>query len=217
MPAVELDLQDCIGCGLCSDLCQYEGAVTIRDQKASINEKYCKGCGLCVGICPASALNIRYLTRGQISARVRVFLGTARVSEEFEPKIMIFICDWASRKGVSLDEVKKIERSSNVRATKFPCIGAVDPVLIFDAFLNGADGVLVVGCEEGDCDNKESNLNIIPRIEYAKMGLEDMCLEPERLKVDLIKLLEARDKFSGTVKEVIETIRNLGPSPLTKQ
>jgi F420-non-reducing hydrogenase iron-sulfur subunit len=217
MPAVELNPQDCIGCGLCSDLCLYEGAVAVREQKASIDEKYCKGCGLCVATCPGSALNIRYLARGQISARVRVLLGTTRVSEEFEPRIMIFICDWASRKGVSLDEVKKFERSSNVRASKFPCIGAVDPVLIFEAFLNGADGVLVVGCAEGDCDHKESNLNVMPRIEYAKMGLQDMGLEPERLKVDLIKLLEGRDKFSRTLKEAIETIRTLGPSPLTKQ
>jgi F420-non-reducing hydrogenase iron-sulfur subunit len=212
MPAVELNPQDCIGCGLCSDLCLYEGAVAVREQKASIDEKYCKGCGACVGTCPGSALNIRYLARGQISARVRVLLGTTRVSEEFEPRIMVFICDWASRKGVSLDEVKKVEHSSNVRASKFPCIGAVDPVLIFEAFLNGADGILVVGCAEGDCDNKESNLNIMPRIEYAKMGLEH-----QRLKVDLIKLLEGRDKFSRTLKEVIETTRTLGPTPLTKQ
>ncbi len=216
MSVAVVDVERCVGCGLCVDLCPYEGAVAVKEWKSNVNETICRGCGVCVGICPSLALNVKYLTNRQILARVRVLLKTTRDYEVFEPKILIFICDWLSRKGANLSDVSKVQRSSNVRATKFPCVGAIDPTLIFDAFINGADGVLVAGCGVKDCDYIDGNVKTESRIKHAKMCLKDVGVEPERLAFKLIPLSTARVEFIESLREIIETVKNLGPNPIKR-
>ena len=216
MTVAIVDMERCMGCGLCVDLCPYKGATIIKEWKSRINETICRGCGVCTGICPSSALNMKYLTNRQILARVRVLLKTTRAGEVFEPKILILICDWLSRKGANLSDVSRVQHSSNVRATKFPCIGAIDPMFIFDALLSGADGVLVAGCGVKDCDHIDGNINTESRIKHAKMCLKDLGIGSERLKFELIPLSAARAKFIEAVREIIETVKSLGPNILQR-
>ncbi len=54
---VSLDIQACIGDGICLDRCQME-AISMNQDKAVINLKRCIGCGLCVSTCPTDALSL---------------------------------------------------------------------------------------------------------------------------------------------------------------
>lgn len=45
----------CVGCGMCRRICAHD-AVTITDQKASIDHSKCVGCGRCIGVCPMDAV-----------------------------------------------------------------------------------------------------------------------------------------------------------------
>lgn len=213
MTVAVVDPEKCTGCGLCVDLCPHKGAVEISEWKSRINETVCGGCGVCVGACPGLALNIKYLTREQILARMRVLLKSMQYGREFEPKILIFACDWLSRKGADLTYVSKAPHSSNVRATKFPCIGSVDPILILNAFLSGVDGVLLVGCGPEDCEHIGGNLNAESRGRYASMTLEHLGIGSERLRVELIPLSSARERFLEAVRGTIEIVRDIGLSP----
>ena len=206
---VVVDIEKCGGCGLCADLCPYEGAVTIKQWKSEINEMICRDCGLCVGICPSTALNMKYLTRGAILSRMKASLKSMRADPALEPKVLIFICDWLSRKGASLSDVSKIQHSTNVRAMKFPCIAAVDPLFILNTFLDGADGVLVAGCGAEDCGHIDANVKIESAIKHAKISLKELGMEPERLKFELIPLSAAKAKFVEAVEETIRTVKNL--------
>ena len=38
-----------------------------------------------------------------------------------------------------------------------PCSGRVDPLFVANAFQEGADGVMVLGCHPGDCHYRDGN------------------------------------------------------------
>ena len=45
----------------------------------------------------------------------------------------------------------RLSYPTNVKIVKVPCTGRVDIIHMLKAFENGADGVFVAGCLEGEC------------------------------------------------------------------
>ena len=52
-----VDVEACIGCGLCVKSC-YCGALSLVDGKANVNYEYCSGCGVCQSVCRARAIRV---------------------------------------------------------------------------------------------------------------------------------------------------------------
>ena len=83
------------------------------------------------------------------------------------------------------------------------------------ALENGADGVLVAGCEEGSCQFKEGNFIAKRRVNYTRALLSEIGLEIERLRMVNIGAADARP-FVEIIQDMVETVRKLGPSPLKR-
>ena len=79
--------------------------------------------------------------------------------QQFEPKIVAFVCTWCTYAGADLAGTSRMQYPSNVRVVKFPCTGRIDPLFILRAFQKGADGVLVSGCHPGDCHYMAGNFH----------------------------------------------------------
>ncbi|MDQ0287543.1 hydrogenase iron-sulfur subunit [Desulfofundulus sp. TPOSR] len=67
------------------------------------------------------------------------------VTEQWEPKIIGFCCNWCSYAGADLAGVSRLNYPTSIRVIRVPCSGRVNPVFILRAFQRGADGVLVSG------------------------------------------------------------------------
>ena len=134
--------------------------------------------------------------------------------EEFEPKIIGFLCNWCSYAGADLAGISRIQYPANIRIIRVMCSGRVDPAFILEAFKNGADGVLVAGCHPpDDCHYISGNLKALRRTMLLKEVLKELGIEPERLRLEWISASEG-DKFATIIREMVEEIKKLGPNPL---
>jgi coenzyme F420-reducing hydrogenase delta subunit/ferredoxin len=198
-------------------MCPYNAAEFVRthDDKwvSKINEILCKGCGACAVICPKMAIEMYHFKRDQIVAQIRSSF-IIPTEGEFEPKIIIFTCNWCSYAGADLAGVNRIQYPASVRIIRLMCSGRVDPLFIFEALSSGADGVLITGCHPGECHYISGNLWAEARYESIKLWIKEIGIEPERLRLSWISASEG-GKFAQVIKEMVMDIKKLGPNPLT--
>jgi F420-non-reducing hydrogenase iron-sulfur subunit len=132
-------------------------------------------------------------------------------SDEFEPKIVAFLCNWCSYAGADLAGIGRYQYPPNIRVIRVPCSGRVDPLYILKALQNGADGVLVSGCHPGDCHYIEGNYFARRKFVILKNLLEFLGFEEGRVQFSWVSAAEG-ERFSQVVKEVTESVRKLGPA-----
>jgi F420-non-reducing hydrogenase iron-sulfur subunit len=130
----------------------------------------------------------------------------------FEPKIIGFLCNWCSYEGADAAGRARKAYPANLRVLRVMCSGRVDPQFILEAFKEGADGVMILGCHPGDCHYKEGNLQTLKRYYVLKRVLSTLGIEEDRLRLDWISAGEG-DKFVQVVSEMTERMRQLGPLP----
>jgi coenzyme F420-reducing hydrogenase delta subunit len=94
-----------------------------------------------------------------------------------------------------------------------PCTGRIDESLLLKAFENGADGVMVVGCLEGDCHYISGNLRARARVERVYNILDRIKIGPERIRMYNLSAGEG-SKFAAFANEFTDHITTLGPSPI---
>jgi len=138
------------------------------------------------------------------------------ILEEFNPRIVGFLCNWCAYSGADLAGVSRLKTSPNIRIIRTMCSGRVDPSFILKAFQLGADGVLVAGCHFGDCHYIEGNFKTMRRIEMLKMILPQFGIHPDRLRLEWISAAES-EKYAKVSFEFTEQIRKLGPLKLNSQ
>ena len=101
----------------------------------------------------------------------------------------------------------------SVRIIEVPCTGKVDVMHLLMAFEYGADGVIVVGCLEGDCHYSAGNLYAKKRVNRVKQILDTVGIGGERLAMyNLSSGMGGR--FAEIVREITDKVLELGPSPI---
>lgn len=136
--------------------------------------------------------------------------------EDFEPKIIAFCCHYCAYSAADLAGSMRLQYPANIRVIEIPCSGAIDARVLLKAFEEGADGIFVAGCLEGDCHFLKGNYRAKKRVDYIKKLLGEIGLEPERLEMyNLSAAMGVR--FAEIAKEMTERIKGLGPSPLNKK
>jgi len=131
--------------------------------------------------------------------------------EEYSPKILCFKCNfgWGY-----LDDKKEINAivKSLVPVT---CSGKVDSIHILTALKEGADGVLILGCNQGECHFQDGNYQTGKKILLIKKVLTSFGIEPER-----VRMVFSIDPDGNKIPMEIENMRNeishLGPLNIGK-
>jgi len=131
-------------------------------------------------------------------------------TQNFEPKIVGFLCNWCSYAGADKAGTAQNPYPPNVGVIKVMCSGRIDPQFVMKAFEGGADGVIILACHPGDCHYKEGNYRAVQRYRMLIRLLKQFGIEEQRCRFDYVSAGEG-DKFVNLITEMTETVRGLGP------
>jgi F420-non-reducing hydrogenase iron-sulfur subunit len=107
----------------------------------------------------------------------------------------------------------RLSYPANVRIVKLPCSGRVDVIHLMKAMEEGADGILVAGCLEGDCHYQVGNLRAKKRVAYVREILDQIGIGGERVAMYNLSAGEG-PRFAEIAREMTEKIKQLGPNPI---
>jgi coenzyme F420-reducing hydrogenase delta subunit/Pyruvate/2-oxoacid:ferredoxin oxidoreductase delta subunit len=214
-PIAVVDEELCSGCGMCATACPYEAielvaapASTNGHAVAQVDKFWCMDCGVCAATCPSGAIRIEEFSREKVALRMQ---AGGWLRSEIEPKIVLFVCNWCLR--VQEDLARLDQFPPHIRVVQVPCTGQIDHSLVLSALMGGADGVLVVGCQPGECHYQKGNLLQRKRVLEAAPLLTALGIGSERLRLEWIST-SARKQIGGAVNAFTQTIEQLGPNPL---
>src|SRR5690242_10862212 len=142
--------------------------------------------------------------------------ATAPPSADWQPRIVAFFCNWCTYTAADLAGVSRMKYSPNVRVIRLMCSGRVDPQFILEALAKGADGVLIGGCHLGDCHYVEGNYKTLRRFKMLLRLIQDLGIEPERVRLEWISASEG-ERVKTVINEMVETIQGLGPLQLPQR
>ena len=125
-------------------------------------------------------------------------------------RVVAFYCRECAYAAADASANARISLPPTVRLVLMPCTGRVSPLHLLSALAEGADGVMVAGCLEGQCHYREGNFNAIDRVEFVQRLLKSVGVEPERARMFTMSAGEP-PKFVAAVKEMDRVIRALPP------
>jgi F420-non-reducing hydrogenase iron-sulfur subunit len=102
---------------------------------------------------------------------------------------------------------------TNVKIIKLTCSGRAEIIHLMKAFEEGADGVFVAGCLEGDCHYQTGNLRAKKRVAYVREMLDQVGVGGERIVMYNLSAGQG-PRFAEIAREMTEKVRQLGPSPI---
>lgn len=89
VPVVDLD--KCIACGKCGQICQFNAIISIKEHVLTF-EELCHSCGGCRRVCPAGAIKTRPVEIGDIeigkAGKVEFVSGKLRIGNVRTPKLI---------------------------------------------------------------------------------------------------------------------------------
>ena len=129
--------------------------------------------------------------------------------KEFMPKILAFLCNWCSYAGADLAGTSRLKYPPSILPIRVMCSSRIDPPPTIEAYLGGADGVLVAGCHPGDCHYEKGNYYTRRRFALLKRIFEELNIEPDRLMLSWISASEG-PKYARVATEFTEKIKKLG-------
>jgi coenzyme F420-reducing hydrogenase delta subunit len=125
---------------------------------------------------------------------------------DYEPKVVCFSCKFSW--GYLTDEDSLSSKIDNW--VPIICTGKIDATHILDAFSAGADGILILGCPEGDCHYQDGNYEAKKRVYLIRRLLESVGIEKERIRIVLSADPEG-ESIPKLVEEMRRELAKLGP------
>jgi coenzyme F420-reducing hydrogenase delta subunit/NAD-dependent dihydropyrimidine dehydrogenase PreA subunit len=201
LETVTVDETLCAGCGICGMACPYEAPSLIykqvngnTDRLATVDANKCMGCGTCVGACPLGAISRPGVSNQEI--KEQIFFREPIFGQS---KIVTFVCDWCLRADADVQLLESYPE--NVRVVHIPCSGRIDPEMALLALHSGIDGVLVCGCQPGECHYQRGTL-----VSACKIGLLNRVFDQMGIAGGRVKFVQIGTTDRGRIRKEIDTM-----------
>jgi len=199
----------CTGCGLCKEICDCGAILPVEGPGGgtprSVDPMVCTGGGTCAAACPHLALNVT--TRPLARREARAGALAHRLSDN---EVMGYACSWGGAAAADHAGLQGLAYNPRFYLLRMRCIGELDPIIMGRAFLEGANGLLLLGCKPETCHHSYGLDHTWSRSLMLKKLLELSGLERDRISLahgDLNDPLQ----LARTVDAFVSTIDRLGP------
>lgn len=207
---------DCDGCELCVDTCPYHAIQMLNvkdkglrsDTIALIDEIKCERCGSCVARCPTGAIQLRHHTNKQFIGQLEALLSPKPGS--ISPKIIAFCCNECGYATVDMAGMARLHYPPEVLPIRVPCLGWISPYKLFKALELGAQGLLLVGCLDGNCQKIKGNVYAEKIVTFTNDILDEIGLETLQSRIKITSVCAANPlDFSETAEYITNQVTEL--------
>jgi coenzyme F420-reducing hydrogenase delta subunit/ferredoxin len=185
----------CRACGTCIEVCG-NGAPELVEVEAGrfvcIDPLVCSGCGTCIAHCPSGAISNRLATDVGLEHSLNTLWGDGNGKED-RPKVVVLTCNWNAYQSLERAGANREGYSPTIFPLRVACLGEISAGGVLQAFHYGADGVLLLGCQEDEC-----------HYGFGSRSAEDVFNEGKHL----VRLLGRRDETFRLVRIAIEDDTN---------
>jgi len=199
-----VDTGKCVFCITCYRCCPHGAIYWDEDNKAVISPLACQACGICASECPMDAIQIG----GFIDADLKEEIQQSIDPDAKAPQIVAFCCRNSAFEAGMMAKTFNMPVPEGLKMIKMPCAGKIDLDYILTAFVEGADGVLVLTCHNGNCKSERGNIFAEWRVDDAHRMLEESGFGKERLQFATLAS-NTGSRFSAIVCDMEKTINNL--------
>lgn len=123
-------------------------------------------------------------------------------------KIISLVCERSCDLNGHVDQDGKLKGVDGAFVVKYPCSGMIQPLQIEAALKSGADGVIVTGCQLGDCYYREGNRMIRERMLGDRPPGLKKGVDRRRVVGLWLSRLQP-ERFVGEVKEFMSYVGSL--------
>ncbi len=129
------------------------------------------------------------------------------------PKVVVIACERSVNLEKEIDPKNKLNGVDNAYVVRVPCSGIIQPRMIESAFNNGAQGVIAMGCQIGDCHFREGNKFCRERLLGLRPPLIKKTVPKNRLKglwMSEVQVETFKDRVREFQGEVVEELKKEG-------
>lgn len=124
----------------------------------------------------------------------------------YDPKLICFSCKF----GWGYLNESETAMANGAFLTPIECSGRLDALHLLKAFKRGADGVLILACEEGHCHFQEGNLRTLKMLYLLGEVLQAHGIEKERVRIEFSHDPEGRT-VPDRISRMKAALSGLGP------
>lgn len=205
-----VDKTKCDKCKRCMEECPFGSFYFDENEFPTPHLGKCRQCGNCVGICPLAAISLRNLTIKQMAAQIQA--ASTSFMDGKEPTVFAFLCQNDAYHAARDALEAGLPVPPNVVFVKVPCAGYVNNALIADALALGIDGVLIGGCNDGQCHYVRGNELVRKRSDDLSDKLQKMMIERDRVRFVNLEIRDS-EKYTQAVEQFVQDLRAMGPNP----
>jgi len=197
-----LDIGKCTFCLTCYRCCPHGAIYWSADNKPVISKVACQGCGICASECPMDAIQIGDFSDDDMIDQVT---RSSTAKADGAPTIVAFCCQNSGLEAARMAELFGMPLPKGLKTVAVPCAGKVDIDYVMHALAEGADGVVIMACHNGNCKSEKGSLYASWRAANAQGMLEAIGIEKDRICFATTASNMGAD-FSGILMSMEETL-----------
>jgi len=138
------------------------------------------------------------------------------MSGQHNHTLALFYCQNVPGSGEEERQGLEKKYGQSIRLFPIPCSGRLEPIHLLKALEEFADVAYLITCPKGACRYFEGNYRAKKRVEKTQEIIAGIGLEKERVGI-IESSAEKTMSLADLVKEILEKISEIDPSPVLKQ